>query len=794
LNWISCIMPTADRRTFVPEAIRLFLAQDYPQRELVIFDDGADPVVDLVPHDERIRYIRRESRLSIGAKRNLACDAARGEIIAHWDDDDWYAPWRLSRQVAEFADGRADLCGLDRVPFVDPSARRAWEYVYPADAAPWVYGATLCYRKALWRDRPFPEIGVGEDTGFVAQVPPGRVRALAAPGLFVGLVHRGNTSPKRTHEPWWRPLPYERIAEMVGGNWAAMPGAEIVPVPAPAAGRYATPRVCIGIHVHSQPERLHQTLAHLRAHGPVEAEMLLLGDGPDEPTRQALAQLAAFPQSTTEQPSGAAACFNRLIGRNDAQIVVFVESGSLVGPGWFEPIVAALEADQRNGLAGPTTNLAWGRQGSLRGRPASAANVADLAKETWAQFGMEWQTLEPLYCLADFCYAVRRDVIAANGAADEGYGLGPCWEMDYTVRAVRSGFRPVWARGAYVFRHPFSPRRSAEEARLFEVSKRRYQDRFCGLKLSGERPGYAAHCHGEECAHFAPAARISRRIALPAPAPEAAPAEPPRPAPASAASPAPPMVTCIMPTADRREWVRQSVGYFERQNYPARELIVVDDGNDDLAAILPRDPRIRLIRSERSLSIGAKRNLACEAARGTLIAHWDDDDWYAPDRLTVQAAPLLAGTAEISAFDDTLFFDLDRWRFWRCSREVYARLFVGGVHGGTLMYKRSVFGRLVRYPDLSLAEDALFLRASVRCGARVAPIGGAASFAYVRHATNAWRFVCGEAYGISGWRRCGEPAGFAVDRDFYVRRSRSAIGDRTAATAAAAFATGFVDG
>jgi glycosyltransferase involved in cell wall biosynthesis len=248
-----------------------------------------------------------------------------------------------------------------------------------------------------------------------------------------------------------------------------------------------------------------------------------------------------------------------------------------------------------------------------------------------------------------------------------------------------------------------------------------------------------------------------------------------------------------MPTADRREWVRQSIRYFERQDYPARELVIVDDGADDLAAMLPRDPQIRLIRSRRPLSIGAKRNLACEAARGALIAHWDDDDWYAPDRLTAQAAPLLTGTAEISAFDDTLFFDLDRWRFWRCSREIYARMFVGGVHGGTLMYKRSVFGKLVRYPDLNLAEDALFLRAAVRCGARVAPIGGGSLFAYVRHGTNAWRFFCGEAYGVTGWRRCGEPAGFAADREFYVRRSRSAMGDRGAA-ATTVFATGFADG
>jgi len=37
----------------------------------------------------------------VGAKRNLACDLANGDIIVHWDDDDWMADWRLSYQVEQ---------------------------------------------------------------------------------------------------------------------------------------------------------------------------------------------------------------------------------------------------------------------------------------------------------------------------------------------------------------------------------------------------------------------------------------------------------------------------------------------------------------------------------------------------------------------------------------------------------------------------------------------------------------------------------------------------------------------
>ena len=74
---VSCIMPTANRRAFIPQAIRYFLKQDYPACELIIVDDGADNVADLIPENESIRYIRLPERRSMGAKHNLACELAQ---------------------------------------------------------------------------------------------------------------------------------------------------------------------------------------------------------------------------------------------------------------------------------------------------------------------------------------------------------------------------------------------------------------------------------------------------------------------------------------------------------------------------------------------------------------------------------------------------------------------------------------------------------------------------------------------------------------------------------------------
>jgi glycosyltransferase involved in cell wall biosynthesis len=208
---VSCVMPTADRRRFVRRAIAQFLAQDYPHSELLIVDDGTDRIADLVPADPRVRYIGLERRLVLGAKRNLACEQARGDLIVHWDDDDWSASWRLRYQVEQLVASRADIAGLDRVLFLDPATNEAWEYDYPRTAAPWVYGATLIYTKDFWRRNAFPPLSVGEDSRFVWANVPKRVVAHDDFRFFVATVHTANTSRKDTRGHRWRRFSTERL-------------------------------------------------------------------------------------------------------------------------------------------------------------------------------------------------------------------------------------------------------------------------------------------------------------------------------------------------------------------------------------------------------------------------------------------------------------------------------------------------------------------------------------------------------------------------------------------------------
>jgi glycosyltransferase involved in cell wall biosynthesis len=213
-------MPTCDRRFFVPQSIRYFLRQDYPNRELIVVDDGTDSIADLIPQESRIRYLRLPRRHSIGAKRNLACEQAAGEVIAHWDDDDWMADWRLSYQVNSLAaaEGKS-VCGLAGLLYFDPRLRHSWLYTYPEGERRWVAGNTLCYRKDLWQQHRFPNIDAGEDTRFVWSLPESMILKLPNREFCLGIVHERNASPKRTQDQRWQSFPVSGIRSLIGADF-----------------------------------------------------------------------------------------------------------------------------------------------------------------------------------------------------------------------------------------------------------------------------------------------------------------------------------------------------------------------------------------------------------------------------------------------------------------------------------------------------------------------------------------------------------------------------------------------
>lgn len=113
---VSCLLVTADRPHLCRRALRSYRRQTYPNKELVVLDNGGQRIEHLLedlPQDEvRYGHVERTPDLWIGGLRNRALEEATGTfVIPQWDDDDWSHPRRIERQAAVLQQGY-DACTL----------------------------------------------------------------------------------------------------------------------------------------------------------------------------------------------------------------------------------------------------------------------------------------------------------------------------------------------------------------------------------------------------------------------------------------------------------------------------------------------------------------------------------------------------------------------------------------------------------------------------------------------------------------------------------------------------------
>ncbi|ADW69479.1 glycosyltransferase [Granulicella tundricola] len=441
----SCIMPTAERRAFVPRAIAHFLAQDYAPRELIVIDDGTDSIRDLIPNDERIRYVRLSAKSTIGAKRNHACRLAAGPYILHWDDDDWYPSDRIRRQVAALQLPDVEACGSSELYYFEPKTEMAYRYHYRGGDSPVWFGG-LAYLRSAWERHPFDDLQMGEDVRFLGHIAPAHRHDLHDPALIVATLHPGNTSPKHLNNPCWL--------------------------------------------------------------------------------------------------------------REDAQRLT-------------------------------------------------------------------------------------------------------AWMAEHERRMLT------------------------------------------------------------------------------------------------------PHVRCIMPTRNRRAFIPLALACFQTQEWPNKELVIVDDGEQAVEDLVARVENVRYLRLDCRHSIGEKRNLACAHSSGSYIVHWDDDDWHAPNRISRQVEPLMNGAHDLSGLNMQFLLEVQAGAFWQISGQLHGRMFVGDVLGGTLTFARKVWLDGARYPDTNLAEDAGLIRNAQAMGKQLLRLENGGEYIYMRHPGNTWQFEPGGFIDPGGWRRGEAPAGFS---------------------------------
>src|SRR4029077_11544726 len=112
---VTILTPTKDRPGFLAQCAKYVSAQTYPKHLLqwVIVNSGElfdpyrgrrarpSPAFQALATECSSLEIPLRG-VSLGMLRNAGVKAADGDIIVHFDDDDWHAPDRVERQVLPF--------------------------------------------------------------------------------------------------------------------------------------------------------------------------------------------------------------------------------------------------------------------------------------------------------------------------------------------------------------------------------------------------------------------------------------------------------------------------------------------------------------------------------------------------------------------------------------------------------------------------------------------------------------------------------------------------------------------
>lgn len=105
---ISVVIPTYNRAWALGRAVDSVLAQDFPDFELIVVDDGSDDDTPglLEAYGPRLTRLFQPNQ-GVSAARNRGVARAAGELVAFLDSDDSWYPQKLGVQAA-FFDARPD--------------------------------------------------------------------------------------------------------------------------------------------------------------------------------------------------------------------------------------------------------------------------------------------------------------------------------------------------------------------------------------------------------------------------------------------------------------------------------------------------------------------------------------------------------------------------------------------------------------------------------------------------------------------------------------------------------------
>ena len=99
-----------------------------------------------------------------------------------------------------------------------------------------------------------------------------------------------------------------------------------------------------------------------------------------------------------------------------------------------------------------------------------------------------------------------------------------------------------------------------------------------------------------------------------------------------------PLVSILIPAFNAERWIADTIRAALAQNWPRKEIIIVDDGSTDQTLSIARQFASKTVSviAQQNQGAAAARNKAFQLCQGDYIQWLDADDLLSPDKITKQ--------------------------------------------------------------------------------------------------------------------------------------------------------------
>lgn len=206
-----------------------------------------------------------------------------------------------------------------------------------------------------------------------------------------------------------------------------------------------------------------------------------------------------------------------------------------------------------------------------------------------------------------------------------------------------------------------------------------------------------------------------------------------------------PLVSCLMMTYNKPPgglWlVEEAIESFTRQDYPNKELVVVNDCPRQQLHLAHEIPGVTIVNLPiRCRSLGEKVNVCAALTTGDVLFRWDDDDIYLPWRLSLSVERM--GNA-------SYWKPTNSW--WNHLPELKPNV---GPFAASC-FTRDGFNTVGGYPHMGVGEDQIFEQSFHKAQLKVTigKITQAEAFYLYRWGTNS---IHVSGYGPNGYEACAK--------------------------------------